>query len=77
MLHGGQTEFTYNSAMKSNDKDTWKTACDEEISLFVSMTFFEFADLPPGRKTLGHRCVLMRKDDTRLDLLLKDSCRLK
>lgn len=61
MLHGGQTEFTYNSAMKSNDKDKWKTAW----YLFVSMTLFEFADLPPGRKTLGHRSVLMRKDDGR------------
>lgn len=58
-------EFTYNLVLKSIDKDIWKTAYDEGIVSLRVDDVFELLDLLPGRKSLGHRWVLVRKDDGR------------
>nr|GEZ33525.1 hypothetical protein [Tanacetum cinerariifolium] len=52
---------TFNEAMKSQDVVFWKKAINDEMDSIIGNNTWLLADLPPGCKTLGCKCIFKRK----------------
>uniref|UniRef100_A0A2N9H4X0 Integrase catalytic domain-containing protein n=1 Tax=Fagus sylvatica TaxID=28930 RepID=A0A2N9H4X0_FAGSY len=60
---------SFSEALHSPDRDEWMTVMQEEMSSMDKNNVWELVDLPPGRKTIGNKCVLKvkRKADGSID----------
>ena len=54
---------TYKEALNGPHADEWTKAAQEEYDFLQHMHVWELADLPPGRKPIGHKWVFRVKRD--------------
>jgi hypothetical protein len=61
----GEIPKTFEQVLKSEEKDKWIDACQEEMDAHNENGTFEIVDAPDGRKPVGSRWVFTIKDDGR------------
>lgn len=54
---------SYNTALKSNESELWRAACEREIKMLVSLGVWEEVQLPPGKRAVSSKWVFNRKSD--------------
>ena len=55
------TPITLKDATVSSDNEKWKAAMDSEMRSLQENDVWDLVELPPGRKTVGSKCVFKKK----------------
>lgn len=60
---GSQLPRSFNAAMKSDESELWREACEKDINMLRSMKVWEKVSLPVGKRVVSSKWVSNRKHD--------------